>query len=145
MLVTEPMEFERQLRGSLGRSSQRIELDRHVSVTANRVDQLSRGGNIAKKGGIDLSRRRSFGRSTKWRSCTTQTFSKSEKLTPRLVDRLGIPPVGFVCLAYVSVVEDARDRVGAHTSKFNCAPRSLARRRGRATCTLDASRQPAEF
>src|SRR5437667_8890133 len=114
-----------------------------MTVAANCVNKLSRSGDIAKKSGIKLSRCRSFARST-WCRCSTQILGKSEKLTPRLIDRCWIAPIGFVGLAYVPVVEDARDRVRAHTSKFNCALLTLVRWREGGWSTSDARQRRAE-
>ena len=97
-----------------------------IDALGEATDQLSRAGDFAKKGGIELSRRRSFARRPRWRWRSTQTLGKSEELAPRLIHGRGIVPIGFVRLAYVSVVKDARDRVGAHNPKFNCALLSLA-------------------
>ena len=136
MLLAQAMKFRGELGRSFRRRTERIEWNGHVAIAANGVDQLSRGGDFAKKGGIELSRQRSFALRSRWLWRTTQTLGKSEKLAPRLVNRRRIASIGFVRLAYVSVVEDARDRVGrAHNPKFNCALLSPAHRRESRACT----------
>ena len=142
MFLTQPMKFGRQLGGSFRSCSERIELDREMAVAANRIHQLSRGGDIAKKSGIKLSRSGGlYGNG--WRRRTADTFRKSEELAPRFVDRSWIASVGFVRLRYITVVEYARDRggVGAHASKFNFAPLASVRRYGCRAGTLNALRR----
>ncbi len=113
MLLAQPVKFWRQLGGSFGRRAQRIEWYGQMTEAANGINKLSRGSDIAKKSGIDLSRGRRLPRCSWWRR-PTQTFGESKELAPRLVDRRRIAPIGFVSLAYVPVVEDARYRVRAH-------------------------------
>src|SRR2546423_521749 len=144
MLLTQAMEFRRELGRSFGCRAQWIEWDSEMSVAANCVDELSRGGDIAKKSGIDRSRCRRLTNDGSWRCSASYAFRKSEELAPRLVDRGRIAPVSFVGLGYVSVVKDARYGVGTHTSKFNCALPPSALRTGSQTCTSDAMRQLSE-
>ena len=144
MVLAETVKFRRELGSSLGQCTEGIEWNREMAITANCVNKLSRSSDIAKKSGIKLSRSRSFARSTCCRCCSTQILGESEKLTPRLIDRCWIAPIGFVGLAYVPVVEDARDRVGAHTSKFNCALLSLVRWQEGGWSTSDARQRRAE-
>jgi hypothetical protein len=113
MFLAQPVKFECELGSSLGRSAQRIQRHCQVAVAANGVDELSRSGYFAKKSGIELSRRRRLSRDSRWRR-SAEILSKSEELAPRFVYRRSITQVRFVDLAYVSVVEDARYRVGAH-------------------------------
>src|ERR1700741_3203500 len=94
-----------------------------MSVAANGIHQLSSRSDIAKKSGIKLSRSR---RLSNGRRGACDTLGKSKKLAPGLVYRRRIAPIRLVRLGYVAVVEDARNRVGAHASKFNCALRSSA-------------------
>ena len=128
VLLAQTMEFRGELGCSFGFRAQWIERDSEVSVAANGVDELSRSGNIAKKSGIDLSRYRRLTNNGSWRCSASYAFGKSEELAPRLINRGRIAPVRFVGLGYVSVVEDARDRVATHTSKFNGALPPSARR-----------------
>src|SRR5687767_10094467 len=113
MLLAQPVEFERQLWSALGRGAEGIERHGQVAVAPDRVHKLSRGSHIAKKSGIDCPRWSRLPGGCRSRR-SAQAFSKSEKLAPRLVYRRGIAPVSLVRLTYVSVVEDARYRVGAH-------------------------------
>src|SRR5882724_2361083 len=114
MLLAQSMKFGGELGSSFRWRAQRIEQHRQVSIAANGIYELSRGRNVTKKSGIDLSRWN--GLSGCWCSWSgpAQAFGKAKELAPRLIDRRRIPLVGFVGLAYVSVVEYARYGVRAH-------------------------------
>src|SRR2546423_14463333 len=144
VLLAQTMEFGCKLGCSFRCRTQWVERDGEVSIAANCVHELSRSGYIAKKSGLNLSRCRRLTNDGSWRCGASYTLSESEELAPRLINRRRIAAVSFVGFGYVSVVKDARNGVGTHTSKFNCALPPSARRYRSQACTSDAMRQPSK-
>src|SRR3954462_10541253 len=107
------MELGRELGRAFRLAAERIERHGEMTVASDCIDKLSGSGDVPKKSGIWLPRLGCLlgaGR----RRRAAQSLGESKKLAPRLVDGRGITTIGFVGLVDVSVVVDARNRVGAH-------------------------------
>ena len=83
-LLSQAVKFGSELGIAFRGRSQRIERDGEMPVAADRIHELSRGGDIAKKSGIELSRLRRLSNGG-WCRSASDSFRKSEKLAPRFV------------------------------------------------------------
>ncbi len=103
--------LDREFRGARRRRAKRVELDREISVSPNRV-QISRNTH-------DLAREILIGRRTQGiRDTSAKLGGEAEELAPRFLDGSGVAAEIVVLLSYVCVVEDRRDDGIGHASNL---------------------------
>src|ERR1019366_9405304 len=133
--------LRRQLTRARRRRSERVELDREVSVPANGVQVPRNADDLASELLVGhASRCRGRGRGG-----TAESFGEAEELTPRLVNRRRVMHIRFVQLGDVRVVEDGRDGLGHESNLALAAGTSDGTSHGFDACDRDPGRRTGTF